>query len=113
MVYCQNRQAVKAGKYAGNFLRMYGDALVGILPKQAGSLIRPENTQAFFFKCTQILQLVYGKNRQVAKYAGSFLRMYENPLVGILRIHAGSPELKICRQLFIKAILYDFELLFL
>jgi hypothetical protein len=27
---------------------MYGDALVGILPKQAGSLIRPENTQAFF-----------------------------------------------------------------
>jgi hypothetical protein len=57
--------------------------------------------------------LVYGKNRQVAKYAGSFLRMYENPLVGILRIHAGSPELKICRQFFIKAILYDFELLFL
>ena len=42
-----------------------------------------------------------------------FLRMYEDPLVGILRIHAGSPELKICRQFFIKAILYDFELLFL
>ena len=30
-------QAVKAGKYAGSFLEMYSDPLVGILPKQAGS----------------------------------------------------------------------------
>ena len=30
-------QAVKAGKYAGSFLRMYRDPLVGILQKGAGS----------------------------------------------------------------------------
>ena len=78
---------LRSKKYAGSFfLRMYGDPLVGILQIQAV---------------------------KAGKYAGSFLRMYEDPLVGILRIHAGSPELKICRQFFIKAILYDFELLFL
>ena len=54
---------LRSKKYAGSFLRMYGDPLVGILQIQAV---------------------------KAGKYAGSFLRMYRDPLVGILPKQAGS-----------------------
>ena len=47
-------QAVKAGKYAGSFLRMYRDPLVWYIAK-TGRQLRLENTQAIFKECTVML----------------------------------------------------------